>query len=153
MKNITQRRVATLRYKSPIMRMMAPPKFLIADDSEGKQMLLQGLLRHSKWHVDLLTASTTEEAMRLVDAHTDIAFAFIDYNIPSQNGPAVISYLRQKCPAAHIALVTSMDDASCFAESKKAGAEICICTAYQSDEVERAILDLLEQWRSKGVGK
>ncbi|MBM3227285.1 response regulator [Candidatus Peribacteria bacterium] len=128
---------------------MARPKFLIADDSEGKQMLLQGLLRHSHWNVELLVAYSTEEANNLINEHPDIAFAFIDYNIPSENGPAVMRSLREKSPQARIALITSMDSATCFAEAKQAGAEACICTAYQRDDVERTISELIDQWRDK----
>lgn len=126
---------------------MALPKFLIADDSEGKQMLLQGLLRHSHWKVDLLIAYSTEEAKKLIDGHPDIAFAFIDYNIPSENGPKVIAYLKKTNPRSRIALTTSMDGERYFEEAKNAGAEICICTVYAIDEVERSVLELIEKWR------
>ncbi len=129
---------------------MPLPKFLIADDSEGKQMLLQGLLRHSHWDVQLLVAYSTEEAKKLINDHPDIAFAFIDYNIPSENGPAVIRYLKEKNPQARIALTTSMDTEKYFQEARSAGAEICICTVYQLDEVERSILGLIEEWRNEG---
>ncbi len=126
---------------------MGLPKFLIADDSEGKQMLLQGLLRHSHWKVDLLIAYSTEEAKKLIDAHQDIAFAFIDYNIPSEDGPAVISYLKKINPQSRIALTTSMDDERYFEEARKAGAEMCVCTAYQSDVVEQQLSELIASWR------
>jgi response regulator RpfG family c-di-GMP phosphodiesterase len=126
---------------------MALPTFLIADDSEGKQMLLQGLLRHSHWKVYLLIAYSTEEAKKLIDEHPDIAFAFIDYNIPSENGPTVIAYLKKTNPQARIALTTSMDGEQYFQEARNAGAETCICTVYQLDEVERSVLELIEKWR------
>ena len=127
---------------------MPVPKFLIADDSEGKQMLLQGLLRHSHWDVQLLVAYSTEEAKKMIDEHPDITFAFIDYNIPSENGPTVIAYLKKTNPQARIALTTSMDGERYFQEARMAGAEICICTVYQIDEVEKAILELIEKWQN-----
>lgn len=120
---------------------------LIADDSPHKVMLMQGMLHRMKWEGDVLTATTTEDAKKLIDAH-DIACAFIDYYIPNENGPAVIAYLKSKNPNAHIALVSSADKQDNFDEAKAAGAETCICTSYEADEVERKFVEVLEEWTS-----
>lgn len=121
---------------------------LIADDSPQKIALLQHFLHKAKWNDNIVTAETTEDAMQLIDMH-DIGFAFIDYYIPSRNGPAIIAYLKQKNPAAHIALVSSSDKKSNFDEATAAGAEACICTTYQADEVEKTILERIEEWKGK----
>ena len=123
--------------------------FLIADDSQQKIDFLQSFLKHARWDGDVLIAHTTEEAMRLIDAHPDIGFAFIDYYIPSGNGPSVIRYLTEKNPSARIALVSSSDKLSNQTEAKNAGAETCICTSYEEPVVKDAILGLLEQWKAE----
>ncbi|OGJ64101.1 hypothetical protein A3C37_04270 [Candidatus Peribacteria bacterium RIFCSPHIGHO2_02_FULL_53_20] len=125
---------------------MPLPKFLIADDSDAKQLMLEGFLRHNHWKVDLLHAMTTEEAKKLIDKHPDIAFAFIDYEMPTENGPAVIRYLKKINPVARIALISSSDSDRYVTDAKTAGAEVCICTSYQSDVVQEEIGGLIESW-------
>ena len=127
---------------------MASGLFLIADDSEGKRLMLRALLRHLHWDSEILMARTTEEAKKLIDAHPDIAHAFIDYEMPSENGPAVIAYLKAKNPSARIALVSSSDSERYTSEAKAAGAEICICTSRESDEVEQTMKSVVETWKT-----
>ncbi len=121
--------------------------FLIADDSEAKMMLLTLMLRKAKWEGTMYKAYSTDEAKKMIDDHPDIAFAFIDYYMHREFGPAVIRYLKSKNPAARIALVSSSDKQSNCEEAKAAGAETCICTTYQMDEVERRLMDILVEWR------
>lgn len=127
---------------------MGNQKLLIADDSDAKQMMLTGLVHHHHWMVDILTASSTIEAKQTIDKNRDIAFAFVDYEMPTENGPAVIAYLKKTNPAARIVLVSSDDNARYQKNAKEAGAEKYICTSYQSDVVEREILAAIEEWRN-----
>lgn len=126
--------------------------FLIADDSPNKVQLMRLMLKHSKWEGNVLFAETTEDALKLIDEN-DVGYAFIDYYIPSKNGPSVIAYVKEKNPDAHIALTTSTDNQENFREALDAGAETCICTTYQIDEVERAFMGLLEEWRGRGMAR
>lgn len=123
------------------------PTILIADDSDGKIVLMEMMLKKAHWEGEILVAHTTEEAKKCIDEH-DIAYAFIDYYIPSEKGPAVIAYLKEKNPSAHIALVSSADNQTNCDEAKAAGAEMCVCTSYQSDEVEKTLMDILTDWKS-----
>lgn len=120
---------------------------LIADDSQGKIDLLRHVLHKANWDGEVVIARTTEEAMAMIDEH-EIAFGFIDYYIPSQNGPAIMRYLKQAHPDARFVLVSSADNAANQAEAREAGAETCICTTYEADEVEKAVLDVIEGWVS-----
>jgi DNA-binding NarL/FixJ family response regulator len=121
--------------------------FLIADDSPNKMILMQGMLHRAQWKGEIITAVTSEDAMKLIDEH-DIRFAFIDYYIPSENGPTIIKYLKKKNPDAHIALVSSADNTENFDEARNAGAELCICTSYPADEVEKMFTDVLADWKN-----
>jgi DNA-binding NarL/FixJ family response regulator len=120
-------------------------KLLIADDRQDKIDLIRAILTHFKWRAEPLIAQTTEGAMRLIDEH-DITHAFVDFYIPSENGPAIIAYLKTKNPDAHIALVSSSDKKENCDAAKAAGAEACICTSYHADEVEMAFNDILHEW-------
>ena len=118
---------------------------LIADDSQNKIMLIQGMLFRHEWKGDVVIAKTTDEAKHLIDTN-DITQVFIDYYIPSQHGPAVIAYLKAKNPHTRIALVSSSDKSENCDEAKVAGAETCVCTSYPADEVERMFATLLSEW-------
>lgn len=121
--------------------------FLIADDSEGKRLMLQGFLKHMHWAGEIFTANTTEEAKRVIQAHPEIGFAFVDYEMPTEQGPAVIAALKKSNPKARIALVSSSDSKHYEDDAKAAGAEACICTSYESDLVEKTLKELLESWK------
>lgn len=129
------------------MNAMTKP-LLIADDSPGKIVLLQHFLNKAKWDGPVLVAQTSEEAIELIDKHADIGFGFIDYYIPSDNGPAIIHHLKEIHPSARVALVSSSDAQSNYDEARAAGAETCVCTGYQADHVERTLMELLEEWLS-----
>ncbi len=118
---------------------------LIADDSQAKIDLICSMLVHCGWNTEPRIAMTTEEAMRIIDEE-QITHAFIDFYIPTQNGPTIIAKLKESNPTARIALVSSSDKASNFDEARAAGAEACICTTYASDQVEAAFKDLLADW-------
>ncbi len=127
---------------------MTKSNLLIADDSPEKIRMLRHFLKKAAWTGGIVIAHTTEEAMQLIDSEP-IGFGLIDYYMPSKNGPAIIAYLKQKNPAAHIALVSSSDSKENADEAAQAGAEVCLCTTYEADEVERDMMDLLGRWRSQ----
>ncbi len=122
-------------------------KILLVDDSEGKLALMQHMLTKHAWKGETHIANTTEAAKKLIDEIT-FDFALIDFYVPSKNGPSVITYLKAKNPAARVALISSADTMENFEKAKAAGAETCICTSYQSDQVEVAFKELLSEWLS-----
>lgn len=123
------------------------PLFLIADDSTAKRLMLIGMVHHSRWDVEILAAETTEQAEAHIAAHPDIAAAFIDYEIPSAQGPAVIRSLRAANPQSRIALVTASDSQEYKTNAIEAGADAFVCTSWPLDEVEKKIAELLMEWR------
>ncbi|HLD32613.1 MAG TPA: response regulator [Candidatus Peribacteraceae bacterium] len=122
------------------------PLFLIADDSESKRELLERIVLRNV-DVQVLTAQTTEEAHELIVEHVEFAGAFIDYEIPSENGPAVIAHLKKHNPNCCIALVTSADCSHYREEAERAGAEAFVSTAWPLDRVETELNLLLAGWK------
>lgn len=122
---------------------------LIADDSPVKTQLLKSALKQSGWQIPVLLAATTEQAMHHIDDNRDIAFAFVDYYIPSENGPAIIARLKSEHPKCRIALVSSADSADNKEEAMANGAETFICTSWESDRVEHALAELIGMWREE----
>jgi CheY-like chemotaxis protein len=123
--------------------------FLIADDNPGKLMMLRGILHIAGWKGTVLTADSTEEALTLIERAKTLDAAFIDYYMPSQNGPAVIRILRAKFPDAKIALVSSADNAKNGQEAKDAGADAVVCSTLMDSE-ER-LKDLVHGWRMEWI--
>lgn len=124
------------------------PLFLIADDSESKRDLLQRIVLRNM-DVEVLTANTTEEACALVLEHVEFAAAFIDYEIPTENGPAIITQLKKHNPNCLIALVTSADSTRYKEHAEAAGAEAFICTNWPLERVETELNMLLADWNSQ----
>jgi CheY-like chemotaxis protein len=123
------------------------PTFFIADDSPIKTGFLQHCLAAFGWSGEVLTARSTEEAKRVIDSTAAIDAAFIDYYIPSENGPAIISHLRTAFPSCQIALVTSSENPDCSTDAKAAGADACVDCVSEGERTQRAIEDLLLVWK------
>jgi DNA-binding NarL/FixJ family response regulator len=119
--------------------------FLVVDDSANKAQYLMGLVDRALPEVRLVGATTTDEAKAVIDARQDIFGAFIDYEIPTENGPAVIAYLRKKFPSCRIACVTGGGE-SYRRSAMDAGADAFITTSLPGDTVEGNLLALLEMW-------
>lgn len=127
----------------------AQPAFLIADDSQSKMDFLKEVFYSSGWAVILITAVTTEDAEILIQKSGSIVGAFIDYYIPSRNGPKIISTLRKKFPHCPIALVSSARSAKNTKEALEAGAERAVCTSDPEDTVRAELLSLLDLWEQR----
>lgn len=119
--------------------------FLIADDSDGKVMMLEVLLKKSGFEGKVVRARTTEEAKKLIDKEKPSA-AFVDYEMPTEEGPAVIAYLREKVPESKIAMVSSCNLEEYQNDAAEAGADKYICSSFEADLVEKTVLDLLLEW-------
>lgn len=132
---------------------MEHPAFLIADDTPGKQYFLRALLKRSGWPGDVLTASTTEEAITLIDAHPSLVAAFVDYRMPGAGGLPIIRHLRERNPRALIALITASSGDIFEREAREAGADAFLSTAYPEPYVVERIQGLLKEWMGVGSRK
>jgi DNA-binding NarL/FixJ family response regulator len=122
------------------------PLFLIADDSSAKRDFLRRFVQ-KQLDVQILFASCTEQTKNIVNEHIEIAAAFIDYEMPSEQGPAVIAYLKERNPNCHIALVTSADSAEYKRDAEEAGADEFICTGWELNRVEETLNTVLAKWK------
>ena len=123
-----------------------PAIFLVADDSATKAAWLIRQVDKAQLGLPIHGAMTTEEAKQLIDQHT-VAAAFIDFEIPSENGPAVMSYLRSKNPDALIACATSGSSQYYEGPARDAGANAFVCTSGLERDVESKIKHLLIEWQ------
>ncbi|MEI8229619.1 MAG: response regulator [Candidatus Peregrinibacteria bacterium] len=126
-----------------------PSSFLIADDSDWKRNFLKIVVQESGIDTAIIEAPTSEEAIDLIEESVGITAAFIDYNIPSENGPEIIRVLREKFPKCHIALVTTADGEFFRKEAMDAGADAFVTTSYGEDVSRERLLELLEEWMGR----
>ncbi len=124
------------------------PLFLLADDSDIKRMFLRRFITRNM-DVELLEATTTEEAIELINQHVEIGAGFIDYEIPTQDGPAIVKALLERNPKALVAVVGASDRPDYQRKSKEAGAQRYICTSHHMDEVERDLNGILAEWKAE----
>ncbi|PIQ76389.1 hypothetical protein COU78_06045 [Candidatus Peregrinibacteria bacterium CG10_big_fil_rev_8_21_14_0_10_49_24] len=124
------------------------PLFLIADDSQPKRDLLERFVQRNL-DVEVLTATNTDEAHTLIGEHVEFAAAFVDYEIPTENGPAVIRHLKEHNPNCLVALVSSSDSPQYKKAALAAGAEKYICTSWPLERTESEIAMLLAEWKTQ----
>lgn len=122
-----------------------PTLFIVDDSQEKREMLRAVAARH--WSGEIKEAVTTDEAVALLSSLPDLAAAFIDYYIPSANGPAVIRAVREAFPQAKIALVSSADNTENAAEARGAGADAVVCSTLP--DAESRLADLLTEWQAE----
>lgn len=120
--------------------------FLIADDNDAKAMWLEAMVKKSGITKTVIRARNTEDAKRLIDEHQP-GYAFIDYEMPSENGPAVIAYLREKVPDAKIAMASSSNSEAYQDDAEAAGSDVYICTSFKEEEVVDSIMNVLAEWK------
>ncbi len=123
---------------------MRSPLFLILDDSEAKIQVEKHALYAANWSGEVLIAMTTEEADKILDQY-EIAAAFIDYYVPSTNGPAFITKLKAKYPACKVILVTSANNPKNIAEAIDAGAMGAVYTG--SIDTEAQLEQYVLSWK------
>ena len=125
---------------------MRSPLFLILDDSEAKIQVEKDAIRAANWPGDILIAMTTEEAEKILTQH-EITAAFIDYYVPSTNGPAFILQLIRKYPACKVILVTSANNPKNIAEAIDAGAIGAVYTG--SIDAEEQLEQYVLNWKAE----
>mgnify|MGYP001106026696 CR=1 FL=1 len=120
--------------------------FLIADDNDAKANWLEAMVEKSGIAEAVIRARTTEEAKELIDSRKPEG-AFIDYEMPSEDGPAVIAYLLTNVPSAKVAMVSSSNSSEYHADAEAAGALSYICTSFEEEDVVEKVMDTLEEWK------
>lgn len=127
---------------------MENARFLIADDTPGKQHYLRALLKKSRFPAEVVIASSIKESEDLIAKMPNIVGAFVDLRMPETGGLPLVSLLHKHNPHAHIALITASTGETLEREAQQAGASDFISTAYPESFVTERILKLLEKWKN-----
>ncbi len=85
--------------------MMAQHTILIVDDEANQRLMLTQALRTNNER-EIATAASVSEALEWLEHHT-ADLIITDYNMPSANGLALITHVRQRSLSARIILITA----------------------------------------------
>jgi two-component system, NarL family, nitrate/nitrite response regulator NarL len=97
-------------------------KLLIVDDHAILREGLVALLQQFEQGAEVLQASDTAEGVRLAEAHSDLDAAFLDLNMPGQNGMDVIPVFTKRFPQLPIIVLSSSEDPGDVRLALKSGA-------------------------------
>ena len=81
--------------------------FLIVDDARLARKMVRSFVAKAWPDVTILEAAEGDEALKVLSGIKDLRYATIDYNMPGMNGMELAAIVKERCPAARIALLTA----------------------------------------------
>ncbi|HMH16727.1 MAG TPA: response regulator transcription factor [Burkholderiales bacterium] len=97
-------------------------KILLIDDHALIREALRGVLTELRDDATIIEASTCQQAMRLVDEHSDLGLVLLDLNLPDRNGFAVLAELRERYPAISTVVLSALNDRDTVTKALDLGA-------------------------------
>ena len=85
-------------------------KILVVDDHGLIREALRGVLKEVKPEATIVEAPGSQEAMRLVVEHPDLALILLDLNLPDRDGFALLAELRQRYPAISVVVLSGFHE-------------------------------------------
>jgi diguanylate cyclase (GGDEF)-like protein len=115
-------------------------KALVADDDTASRILLQKVL--TKWGYEVVTASSGEEAWRILTGEDPPDLAVIDWMMPELDGVEVCRRIRalELSSPPYIMLLTSRGDKQDVATGLESGASDYVQKPYDHDELRARLL-------------
>ena len=97
-------------------------KVLVVDDHALIREALRGVLKELKGDATIIEASSCQQAMRLVDEHSDFSLILLDLNLPDRNGFTVLAELRERYPAISAVVLSALNDRDTVTKALDLGA-------------------------------
>jgi DNA-binding NarL/FixJ family response regulator len=85
-------------------------KVLLVDDHVLIRDALRGVLRELTDDADVLEASDFRQAMKVIEAHSDLHLILLDLNLPDRDGFAVLADLRKRYATISLVVVSAFHD-------------------------------------------
>ena len=85
-------------------------KVLIVDDHALIREALHTVLKQLKRETVILEASTSRQAMRMVEEHPDLGLILLDINLPDRDGFSVLGELRERYATIAIIILSASHD-------------------------------------------
>lgn len=97
-------------------------KVLIVDDHALIREALCAVLRQLKREAVIFEASSSRQAVDIVEEHPDISLILLDINLPDRDGFSVLRELRDRYATIAIIILSSSDDQDAVKRAFKLGA-------------------------------
>jgi DNA-binding NarL/FixJ family response regulator len=97
-------------------------KILVVDDHALIREALRGVLKELKGDATVFEASSCNQAMQIVDEHTDLSLILLDLNLPDRDGFSVLSELGEHYPAISVVVLSAQQDRSSVIRALDLGA-------------------------------
>jgi DNA-binding SARP family transcriptional activator/CheY-like chemotaxis protein len=85
-------------------------KILVVDDHALIREALRTVLKQLKRETFIFEASSSRQAMQVVEEQPDIDLVLLDINLPDRDGLTVLGELRERYPAVAIVILSASDD-------------------------------------------
>ncbi len=95
--------------------------FLVVDDSKLARMVVRQALKELHPDCAIMEAATGAEADRVPDVEA-LTAAFIDFNMPEEDGLELAARLRTRCPDLPIAIVSANAQTDVLERARSLGA-------------------------------
>jgi DNA-binding NarL/FixJ family response regulator len=97
-------------------------KVLIVDDHALIREALHAVLKQLKREAVIFEASSSRQAMQLVEEHPDVSLILLDINLPDRDGLSVLAELRERYATIAIIVLSAQDDRDAVKRAFKLGA-------------------------------
>ena len=114
-------------------------KVLIVDDHVLIREALRGVLKQLKREAAIFEASSSGQAIRIVEEHPDISLILLDIKLPDRDGLSVLRELRDRHPTIAIIILSSWDDQDTVKRAFKLGAQGFITKTTEREVMLNAI--------------
>src|ERR1700732_1949358 len=85
-------------------------KVLLLDDHALIRDALRGVVKDLVQDATVLEASDSRQAMRMVEAHSDLHLILLDLNLPDRDGFAVLADLRKQHATVSVVVLSAFHD-------------------------------------------
>ena len=117
----------------------ARPKILCVDDEES---LLHALKRVFKPRFEVITTTSPDEALDLLDRHPDVAVILSDYRMPGMNGLELLRAVRARHPLISRAVLSGQIDLHNVSEAiNRADIHKFILKPWENDQLSVQMLE------------
>ncbi len=131
--------------------MSEPAKILLVDDEPGMLRYIRTLLEVDDYKVE--TATTGEEALKLVEKGLEPDLILLDVLMPGIDGLETLERLRQMKPGAKVVMLSCVNDTRKVVQAMRLGAQDYLTKPFQKAELD-AVIDLcLDQGKQTFTGE
>src|ERR1700691_598817 len=118
-------------------------KILLVDDEPGMLRYIKTLLEVDDYKVE--TASTGEEALKLVEKGLEPDLVLLDVLMPGIDGLETLEQLRQKRPGTKVVMLSCVNDTKKVVQAMRLGAHDYLTKPFQKAELDAVIQQCLGQ--------